>query len=370
MLSSANGRHRRPRQTPAAVVTVAATGAGIALPLLGTGAGTAHAADNSTWEKVAICETGGQWDHHTHNGFYGGLDITLTDWVLYGGLQYADRPDHATRAAQIIVAEKILATLGPDAWRDCEIGTGLLDDETPAADGSSADDGDGDHGRSGSSGKSGKDAGEDQGSTGDQDASSDGGTATDPADTSTDPADSSSSPESTDTSGATGTSGGTGTTTPTDPATTAPTDPADSPDPADTSAPPSADGTGTPATPTDPATGGGRHARPYSPTDEALAAADRATRTVTTAVTEGAPADSGKSYDSGESGDGADKSGKTDTASHKTPSTYTVGSGDSLSGIAAAQDVPGGWQHLYDANQQLIGDDPNLIKPGQILELG
>lgn len=368
MLSSANGRHRRPRQTPAAVVTVAATGAGIALPLLGTGAGTAHAADNSTWEKVAICETGGQWDHHTHNGFYGGLDITLTDWVLYGGLQYADRPDHATRAAQIIVAEKILATLGPDAWRDCEIGTGLLDDETPAADGSSADDGDGDHGGSDSSGRSGKDAGEDQGSTGDQDADSDGGTsATDPADSSTDPADSSSSPESTDTSGATGTSDGTGTTTPTDPATTAPTDPADSPDPADTSAPPSADGTGTPAAPTDPATGGGRHARPYSPTDEALAAADRATRTVTTAVTEGATADSGKSGDSGDSGD---KSGKTDTASHKTPSTYTVGSGDSLSGIAAAQDVPGGWQHLYDANQQLIGDDPNLIKPGQILELG
>lgn len=364
MLSSANGRHRRPRQTPAAVVTVAATGAGIALPLLGTGVGAAHAAGDSTWEKVAICETGGQWDHHSHNGFYGGLNITLTDWVLYGGLQYADRPDHATRAAQIIVAEKILATLGPDAWRDCEIGTGLLDDETPAADdGASAGDEHGGQGKSDGSGETGNTGknGRYQGGTDDrgddQDAASDGGaSSTDPADTSTDPSDASTSPEPTDTSGATGTPDGTGT-TPADPATTTPTDPADSTDPADTSAPPSADDTGTPAAPADPATGGGRHARPYSPADEALAAVDRATRTVTSAVTEGAAAD-------------ADKGGKTDTASHKAPSTYTVDSGDSLSGIAAAQDVPGGWQHLYDANQQLIGDDPNLIKPGQILELG
>jgi hypothetical protein len=344
------------------VVTVAATGAGIALPLLGTGMGTAHAADSGTWENVAICETGGQWDHHSHNGFYGGLDITLTDWVLYGGLQYADRPDHATRAAQITVAEKILATLGPDVWRDCEIGTGLLDEGTPAADGdgaSAGDEHDYGHGHGSSSGKSGKGQDDDQG--GDEDAASDGGTA------STDPADTTPSPESTDTSGTTGgttptdPAGSAEPTTPTDPAdtaTTTPADPTDSPDPADTSAPPSADATGTPTAPDAPATtGGGRHARPYSPTDEALAAADRATRTVTNAITEGAAADS-------------DKGGKTDTASHKAPSTYTVDSGDSLSGIAAAQDVAGGWQQLYDANQQLIGDDPNLIKPGQILDLG
>jgi nucleoid-associated protein YgaU len=47
-----------------------------------------------------------------------------------------------------------------------------------------------------------------------------------------------------------------------------------------------------------------------------------------------------------------------------------VGSGDSLSGIAADLDVTGGWHRLYDANQQVIGDNPNLIKPGQILDLG
>ena len=62
--------------------------------------------------------------------------------------------------------------------------------------------------------------------------------------------------------------------------------------------------------------------------------------------------------------------GNSDTASHKATDTYTVGAGDSLSGIAAAHDVPGGWLHLYDVNRQAIGDDPNLIKPGQIINLG
>ncbi|NUP39987.1 MAG: transglycosylase family protein, partial [Streptomyces sp.] len=124
---SANGRHRRPRQAPAAVVTVAATGAGLALPLLGAGAGAAHAAEGGTWDKVAICETGGQWNADSQNGFYGGLALTQDAWARYGGLVYAPRPDQASRSQQISVAEKILADLGPDAWPGCELGTGLLD---------------------------------------------------------------------------------------------------------------------------------------------------------------------------------------------------------------------------------------------------
>jgi LysM repeat protein len=45
---------------------------------------------------------------------------------------------------------------------------------------------------------------------------------------------------------------------------------------------------------------------------------------------------------------------------------YTVVAGDSLSKIATAQKVPGGWQALYEKNKQFIGD-PNLIVPGQKL---
>jgi LysM repeat protein len=50
------------------------------------------------------------------------------------------------------------------------------------------------------------------------------------------------------------------------------------------------------------------------------------------------------------------------------PRTYTVRSGDTLSGIAAK--YPGvTWQDIYAANRALIGGDPNLIQPGMVLTI-
>ncbi|MFF2183658.1 transglycosylase family protein [Streptomyces sp. NPDC058155] len=48
---------------------------------------------------------------------------------------------------------------------------------------------------------------------------------------------------------------------------------------------------------------------------------------------------------------------------------YTVAGGDSLSGIAAAEELRGGWQRLYEENRKVIGSDPDLIFPGQKLVL-
>ncbi|MDH6454721.1 MULTISPECIES: transglycosylase family protein [unclassified Streptomyces] len=48
---------------------------------------------------------------------------------------------------------------------------------------------------------------------------------------------------------------------------------------------------------------------------------------------------------------------------------YTVVRGDSLSGIADAHKVRGGWRGLYAANRGTVGADPDLILPGQRLEL-
>ena len=48
---------------------------------------------------------------------------------------------------------------------------------------------------------------------------------------------------------------------------------------------------------------------------------------------------------------------------------YTVRPGDNLSVIAAANKIQGGWPALYHANEKLIGTDPNLILPGQSLDL-
>jgi LysM repeat protein len=49
------------------------------------------------------------------------------------------------------------------------------------------------------------------------------------------------------------------------------------------------------------------------------------------------------------------------------PARYTVAPGDTLSGIAAALALTGGWQALYAANRRVIGPDPDVIRPGTIL---
>ena len=48
---------------------------------------------------------------------------------------------------------------------------------------------------------------------------------------------------------------------------------------------------------------------------------------------------------------------------------YTVGAGDTLSGIAAALGIPGGWPALYAANRRVIGPDPDAIRAGTVLAI-
>ena len=48
------------------------------------------------------------------------------------------------------------------------------------------------------------------------------------------------------------------------------------------------------------------------------------------------------------------------------PRTYTVQTGDTLSGIAANLGLDS-WQRLYEANAGVIGADPDRIYPGQVL---
>ncbi|WP_329457500.1 transglycosylase family protein [Streptomyces sp. NBC_01497] len=137
---SGNGRHRRPRQAPAIVVAAGVTGSAIAIPLLG--AASAHAADASTWDKVAACESGGQWSANLSNGYFGGLQITQDTWDQFGGSDYAARPDLATKSQQIAVAEKILAGQGPQTWASCADSAGLPQSKpAPSSDGSGTDGG-------------------------------------------------------------------------------------------------------------------------------------------------------------------------------------------------------------------------------------
>ncbi|MFD9262264.1 transglycosylase family protein [Streptomyces sp. NPDC059538] len=65
----------------------------------------------------------------------------------------------------------------------------------------------------------------------------------------------------------------------------------------------------------------------------------------------------------------AQGSGPRPTGTSVLPNPYVVAPGDSLSAIATDQRVEGGWQALYETNRSTVGDNPNLIFPGQRLTL-
>ena len=121
MLFSGKGKHRRPSKATRAAALAGVTGVAIAAPLMA--AGNASAATASEWDKVAQCESGGNWSINTGNGYYGGLQFSASTWAAYGGTSYAPQANQASKAQQIAVAEKVLAAQGKGAWPVC--GTGL-----------------------------------------------------------------------------------------------------------------------------------------------------------------------------------------------------------------------------------------------------
>ncbi|MFJ3232528.1 transglycosylase family protein [Streptomyces sp. NPDC086787] len=340
---SGNGRHRRPRQAPALLVAAGVAGSAIAIPLLG--AASASAAEGTTWDKVAECESGGSWSANTGNGYYGGLQLSQDDWDEYGGLDYAASPDEASRSQQIAVAERILDRKGTAHWATCALLSGLTSNsgsvDVDTGVGSASPDADGSSGSSGSSGLSGS-----SGASG----------------TPSTPSTPSGSPDSGDSSKAPGSSvpgssssdadAGEGADKKGDPAGSADSDGSAK---SDKSAPSGADGS---------QEGDG------SPTEGATSDSDKSAEEAGSwnLVDTGAAAGGrhrGASADESEaSGQGPASSGR-----HASQS-YTVRVGDTLCSIADSLDVDGGWRALYAANKVAIGGDPNAIMPGQTLEIG
>jgi uncharacterized protein YabE (DUF348 family) len=73
--------------------------------------------DTGIWDRIASCESGGNWAANTGNGYYGGLQFNLGTWQAYGG---SGRPDQQSREAQIAVAERVAdAEGGYGAWPVC-----------------------------------------------------------------------------------------------------------------------------------------------------------------------------------------------------------------------------------------------------------
>ncbi|MFD9033687.1 transglycosylase family protein [Streptomyces sp. NPDC059567] len=295
------------------------TGSALALPLLA--AGSASAADAATWDRVAECETGGLWSAHFGNGLYGGLQFTQETWEAYGGLAYATSADLASRAQQIAVADKALAA-GSTQWATCAPIAGLKNDGTAPG--------------------------------------VDPGPAVTPEEPTGPVA------ESNRTDGLPATPGATAPETAT-PGATSPTasNPTATPETSDTPGAPATPGTGkhrgdaAPDETVNPGKSGenGRHAAPT----------DTPTDAPTGDATPGMNGDKTDSADVAGVEGSKDAKGVTDTKD--TSGEYTVQPGDNLTDIARENELPGGWGALYDANRSTVGADPDLIMPGQSLDL-
>ncbi|QKW23692.1 transglycosylase family protein [Kitasatospora sp. NA04385] len=402
MLFTGSGRHRR--QGPAekaaerAIAAAGVAGVGIALPLLAvTGA---QAAPSAVWDRVADCESGGNWSSDAGNGLYGGLQINAQRWTDYGGTQYAPLPNGATRSQQIAVAERILATEGPSPWSSCADDSGLnivsapgvVDandsaDETgslrgargvaavnAAPDGSTVPEG---NSAPVFSGLPGYDPVshvywyEKNGAwfwTSHQSLYERYVQLTNPQPQPSAPTSATPTPEAPVTQPVPPVAPGTPL-VPADPTATpspsAPVDGSNGGNNGDGNGSSDNNGNGSGLFPTTPATPSpGTSPSPSDGTGTSGTAPDASPTGTATA-----PAPDASTAPAAPAGSTATPS-TTAPAATSSAQAYTVNPGDTLAAIAREHALDGGWSGLYQSNQQVVGENPDLIRPGQVLELG
>lgn len=90
-----------------------------------TPSSSAKAADG-TWDRLAQCESSGDWAISTGNGYHGGLQFDKGTWSDFGGTKYAPTADGATKEQQIEIATKVRdARGGYGSWPACANKLGL-----------------------------------------------------------------------------------------------------------------------------------------------------------------------------------------------------------------------------------------------------
>jgi LysM repeat protein len=102
--------HGRSRRTASSWTTRTRRGSG------------SSAAGNGVWDKLARCESGGNWGINTGNGYSGGLQFSAGTWRANGGSGSAH---NASRAEQIRVAKRVQQSSGWGAWPACSRKLGL-----------------------------------------------------------------------------------------------------------------------------------------------------------------------------------------------------------------------------------------------------
>jgi LysM repeat protein len=123
----AKGEKVKHRPLPALAVTRVVSQERTADPASGSGRSTATRsasapASGGVWDRLAQCESGGNWGISTGNGYSGGLQFAPGTWRAHGGTGSAH---NASRAEQIRVAERVRASQGWGAWPACSAKLGL-----------------------------------------------------------------------------------------------------------------------------------------------------------------------------------------------------------------------------------------------------
>ncbi|MBW3575968.1 MAG: transglycosylase family protein [Actinobacteria bacterium] len=75
------------------------------------------------WSSLAACESGGNWQINTGNGYYGGLQFSLESWQGVGGQGY---PHEHSMEEQVAMAERLKSLQGWNAWPVCSRRLGLI----------------------------------------------------------------------------------------------------------------------------------------------------------------------------------------------------------------------------------------------------
>jgi hypothetical protein len=88
-----------------------------------TGGGIGDPNSYATWDALAQCEAGGNWAANTGNGYYGGLQFSLSTWRSVGG---TGLPSDASRETQILMGQRLQARSGWGSWPACSRRLGLI----------------------------------------------------------------------------------------------------------------------------------------------------------------------------------------------------------------------------------------------------
>jgi hypothetical protein len=83
----------------------------------------APAPTSGVWYSLAQCESGGNWATASGNGYFGGLQFSLSSWRAMGGSGY---PHQASPETQIAMGQRLQAAQGWGAWPSCARQLGLL----------------------------------------------------------------------------------------------------------------------------------------------------------------------------------------------------------------------------------------------------